>query len=131
VDYIDASDAIDLAPGQHITGIRLQLQAAGLAVTGTVRKPNGEAVANYMIEVEAIGENEVFEPYTTTMTDENGAFQVQNVPEGMYRLYPTQTNRGRWRAEAQAGESVEIVLPEPNSLEGDLPLSPGGVERSE
>lgn len=111
VEYIDSGGPVTLAAGQSINDIRLQLAPAGPSISGVVRKSTGELVPNYMIEVEGIGASEVYAPFTTVMTDETGAFIIENIAEGTYRLHQANSDLGEWRIQAEAGETVEVVLP--------------------
>lgn len=124
VEYIDSDGPVTLGPGQIVNNIRLQLSPGGLGISGVVRKSNGETVPSYVIEVEGIGAEDVYEPFTVTETDEHGQFQIENLAEGTYRLYPYNSRSERWRMEAQAGDTLEVVLPDPAKTEDLVPPTP-------
>jgi hypothetical protein len=112
---------VTLEPGQVLSGLQLVLPDGGLSIGGTVRNPDGSPVTHCFIEVEFFGA-EGMELYTEIMTDDGGAFLVENVEEGAYRLRPRDEHlAGEWEAIVNAGETVEIVVPEIGAPPADTP----------
>lgn len=116
VDYTDAdSGPYTLEAGQVRTGIQLRLSDGGLTLSGIVREANGDPVRSYKIEVEPLsGAGFLGASRKSTYTDNDGRFQFNKVPEGLYELYIGQSgSQGYGTHRAQAGEEIEIVLPGP------------------
>lgn len=119
VEYIDSSGPVRLGAGQTINDIRLQLAPAGLGISGVVRKATGENVPNYFIEAELLAETNEIQTFTT-MTDDVGAFALENLPEGLYQLYPADQRMGNWRVQTETGETVDIVIQPPGTPAGPI-----------
>lgn len=114
---------VNLSPGGLQTGVRLVLGAGGLTVSGTVRRADGAIEPNLFIELDFL-DGERFEFLGTTMTGDDGAFLFENLEEGSYRLRPQDSRRGRWQVMINAGESTEVVLPEPAAQGTDFSGAP-------
>lgn len=113
VNYTHAWGSVSLAANQVIDDIVLRLESSGLNVSGVVYLPTGEVARDYMIEMTMPDEEGHFQPVAVVKTDSNGVFNFENLEEGAYRLEPQTHEDGSWRMDVQAGETVEITLPEP------------------
>lgn len=129
VGYTNSDGPYTLAPGQHLGDILLQLDRSGLAITGVLRNASGDPVPDFMLDLLNFNEESGFEYFIVTMTDENGNFVFENLEEGRYRIEPQHHDAGSWRMNVQAGETVEIILPDPEEFpeSGTLTLQTRGT----
>ncbi|MEO8027454.1 MAG: carboxypeptidase regulatory-like domain-containing protein [Bryobacteraceae bacterium] len=123
------SEEVDAIPQAHIK-VDIVLAAGGGVVTGTVEGPDGKPAAGAFVTTHwADGATSRPDREKIAISDAKGAFKLQNLPPGTYRVFAWDDGRtGEWRsAELRKefeGKSATVKLTETGNESVTLKVIP-------
>lgn len=111
---------IDVPTDGAVTGIRLAIKNERLAIRGTIVDDSGAPMPDVRVVAEARGLATMDPP--STLSDENGHFEIENLARGSYdlRAHAADGSEGELRGIAAGTASAAVRIARSGAVEGTL-----------